>query len=542
VVRPGSPSRWALVAVTVLMVIAFSIGVVYFTGLSLQGLGFSSPPTSGYVGGVKSLAVADELGRARLVVEVRDVVLRTPVDVGVAVVRVDDPAYRVSLGKAGEGVYEGYVDEGRYRVLVDGVVVIDSLSVEGDVTLEISWVSGTTRILLLALYAVATLLALVSPFTRGRWLPLAGHISIGALFLLLATLLPHMMPAIMLAGIAYVATLNTALLISIPLTPVLKARVGLEKARVAEELVEHLLSSRVSGLIVGYGCLEGYKPKTVSLPSGVAPEGFDGEWSCCLLGCGGWGCTYRCERGGEIVVFKMPRGFESIMEGGGVPTVSEKLLKRVIEEANTIRALKHPNIISLYAASRNAPILAYEYADYGSLEWQIARGWKPSLKDTLLVAVQVGDALRYIHSRGLLHGDIKAGNIFIVKGVAKLGDFSSLARLLATTSSHSRFAYTPGWRAPEQVYADIRRRAEERGVEQRIDVYQLGNLILYMLTGETLDGEDALKKGRVEEVVGKVEHRELRELLAAMLNPDPLARISSEEAVRRLIEIYHSVS
>jgi len=71
VVRPGSPSRWTLAAVTVLMVVVLSVGVVYFTGLSLQGLGFSSPPVSGYVGGVKSLAVADELGRAKLVVEVR---------------------------------------------------------------------------------------------------------------------------------------------------------------------------------------------------------------------------------------------------------------------------------------------------------------------------------------------------------------------------------------------------------------------------------------------------------------------------------------
>jgi len=538
----------------------------------------------------------------RLVVEVRDVLLRTPVDVGVAVIRVDDTAYRVSLDKVGEGVYEGYLEEGRYRVLVDGVVVIDSLSVEGDVTLEVSWVSGTTRNLLLALYAVALLLVLVSPFTRGRWLPLAGHISIGILLLLLATLLPRMTPAIMLAGIAYVATLNAALLIpliSIPLTLILKTRVEtevglektgvkvekaeaagelgehktvaeglvrperveakvekatpllktrvetgvrLEKAEITGELVVRLLSRRVGGLVGGYGCLEGYRPRVVSLPIGVAPEGFDGLWSCCLLGCGGWGCAYRCERGGEVVVFKVPRGFEPIMEGGFIPTVSEKVLKRVVEEAGTIMALRHPNILRLYAASRKAPMLVYEYADYGSLEWQIARGWKPSLEDVLIVAVQVGDALRYIHSRGLLHGDIKAGNIFIAGGIAKLGDFSSLTRLLATTSSHSRLVYTPGWRAPEQVYADIRRKAEERGLEQRIDVYQLGNLILYMLTGETLDGEDAVKKGKVEEVVGKVELRELRELLAAMLNPDPLARISSEEAVKRLVEIYRSVS
>jgi len=341
-----------------------------------------------------------------------------------------------------------------------------------------------------------------------------------------------------LEGVTVPATV--AVTTTVP-TAATAVRVRLEKAKVTEELIELLLSSGVSGLIEGYGCPEGSRLRAVSLSRVVAPEGFGGEWSCCLLGCGGWGCAYRCERSGEVVVFKVPRGFESIMEGGLIPTVTEKLLKRVVEEANTIKALRHPNILRLYAASKNAPILVYEYADYGSVEWQIARGWRPSLRDALLVAVQVGDALRYIHSRGLLHGDIKAGNIFIAGGMAKLGDFSSLARLLATASSHSRFAYTPGWRAPEQVYADIMRRAKERGLEQRIDVYQLGNLILYMLTGETLDGEDAVEEGRVVAAVKSVEHEELREVLIEALQPKPWDRPSSEELVKKLLEVYKSI-
>jgi len=305
--------------------------------------------------------------------------------------------------------------------------------------------------------------------------------------------------------------------------------------------LEKLLSSGVDGLLTGYSCVEGYKPRTVNLPRGVAPDGFDGEWVCCLLGCGGWGCAYRCERSGEAAVFKIPRGFESVIEGSSVPTVDRKLLERVVEEANTIKALKHPNILRLYAASTNAPILIYEYADYGSLEWQLSKGWRPNLKDVLLVSIQIGDAVRYIHSRGLVHGDIKAGNIFFVKGVAKLGDFSSLTKLLATTSSHSRFAYTLGWRAPEQVYSDLRRRAKERGLEQRIDVYQLGNLILYMLAGETLDGEDAVEEGRVADAVKSVEHEELREVLIEALQPEPWSRPSIEEFVKKLLEVYASI-
>jgi len=84
----------------------------------------------------------------------------------------------------------------------------------------------------------------------------------------------------------------------------------------------------------------GSKPRAVSLSRVVAPEGFDGVWSCCLLGYGGWGCAYRCERGGEVVVFKVQRGFEPIMEGGFIPTVDRKLLERIAEKTNTTKALK----------------------------------------------------------------------------------------------------------------------------------------------------------------------------------------------------------
>ncbi|ADM27635.1 serine/threonine protein kinase [Ignisphaera aggregans DSM 17230] len=306
--------------------------------------------------------------------------------------------------------------------------------------------------------------------------------------------------------------------------------------------IEQLLANSVSGLLTGYSCVEGYKPRRVSLRRDIAPEGFEGEWECCLLGCGGWGCAYRCiGSNGESIVFKVPRGFESLIDYGSIPTVSRKLMERITEEANTIKALKHPNILRLYGVSSTAPLLIYEYADYGSLEWQIARGWKPSLREALLIAIQIGDAIRYIHSRGLVHGDIKAGNIFFVKGVAKLGDFSSLVKLLAKTSSHSRYTYTPGWCAPEQIYSDLMRKASERGLESRMDVYQLGNLLLYLLSGDTIDGEEAIKPGKIESYIKSIEQDALREILMEMLNPEPWNRISSEESVKRLLEVYSSL-
>jgi len=91
------------------------------------------------------------------------------------------------------------------------------------------------------------------------------------------------------------------------------------------------------------------------------------------------------------------------------------------------------------------------------------------------------------------------------------------------------------------VYSDLRKRAKERGLEQRIDVYQLGNLVLYMLTGETLDGEDAVEEGRVADAVKNVKHEELRELLMEALQSEPWNRPSVEEFVKKLLEVYASI-
>jgi serine/threonine protein kinase len=273
-------------------------------------------------------------------------------------------------------------------------------------------------------------------------------------------------------------------------------------------------------------------------PSGVLPAGFEGMGECCLLGQGGWGSAYLCRKGNVKVVFKTPRGFEPIIEGRGEPpTVHSKTLEKVRNEANTISKLEHPHIIRLLGYSEKTPLLIYEYADYGTLHWQLSKGWKPSQKDILLIGIQLGDALRYIHSRGLIHGDIKPGNVFIKDGVLKLGDFSSITKLLSTMS-YSRIPSTIGFRAPEQVYSDIMKKAKEEGLENRIDVYQLANALLYMLTGESIDGEEAIDRKHVEEKLSEIPNKELRETLAKALDPDPAKRPSSEEFTKALYRIY----
>jgi len=321
-------------------------------------------------------------------------------------------------------------------------------------------------------------------------------------------------------------------------------------------------TSKLERLVSGYGCSDfRFRP---FFAIDVLPSGFEGMWECCLLGRGGWGSAYLCRRGEVKAVFKVPKGFELLIEesGGDKPSgTSKELMKELTEEkklmeklekvkyeAEAISKLDHPNIIKLLGYSEKAPLLIYEYADHGTLHWQLSKGWKPSQKDILLIGVELSDALRYIHSRGLVHGDIKPGNVFIKDGVIKLGDFSSIVKTLSSKSP-SEITATEGFRAPEQVpeqvYIDLGERAKKEGYENRIDVYQLANLILYMLIGESIDGKYAIDEKRVKEKLNKVRDKELRKILAEALVLEPSKRPSSEElrkAFKTLYEIYEKIT
>jgi hypothetical protein len=82
------------------------------------------------------------------------------------------------------------------------------------------------------------------------------------------------------------------------------------------------------------------------------------------------------------------------------------------------------------------------------------------------------------------------------------------------------------------------KRAKKEGLENRIDVYQLANLIRYMWTEELLDEEEAIDGKYVEKILSKIPDEELREILAKALDPEPSKRPSAEELAKTLYTIY----
>ena len=174
----------------------------------------------------------------------------------------------------------------------------------------------------------------------------------------------------------------------------------------------------------------------------------------------------------------------------------------------------------------------------GTLQDQLSEGWEPEPREAVLAVLGLADALRYIHGRGLVHRDIKPSNILVSRGIVKLGDFSTLKKLLSKTTGRSAPS-TPGWRAPEQVYSDLKRKALSLGMENRIDVYQLGNLLLYLLTGDSVDGEDlvATRGKELEEILATIGNPNVRRIIYSSMRIEPWRRPSSEELEKMLAAV-----
>jgi len=325
------------------------------------------------------------------------------------------------------------------------------------------------------------------------------------------------------------------------------------RSQPSRDFIEGLLRSGVPGL-AGRVSRVGRRSGPFTLPEellaslkGVLRPGVGEESAvkCWLIGCGGWGCVYECVCGGRSFALKVHRLFRDVVEGGGwsgeLPTVPESVLRRVESEVRVLAGLSHPNLVGVLAYSTCFPAVAYEFVWGGTLRRYLGFV-KGDVRSALVACVQVGDALRYLHSRGLVHGDVKPGNVLVRRdGGLKVGDYSSVRRLIETASASGGTACTPGYCAPEQVFSDLLRKAVDAGMENRVDVYQLGNLMLEMLTGEALDGRDVVRRpAEVRALLKGVGCGGLASLIAEMMSPDPRDRPSAEEVVRRAAALLKS--
>ncbi|KAG8706811.1 hypothetical protein FRC08_000851 [Ceratobasidium sp. 394] len=156
-----------------------------------------------------------------------------------------------------------------------------------------------------------------------------------------------------------------------------------------------------------------------------------------------------------------------------------KHLKRTARELHTWSKCKHANIVELLglAEFRGQIAMVSLWVENGDLRTYISRC--PSV-DRFELCIQIADGLAYLHSIGIIHGDLKGPNVLISKaGTASLIDFGNAVlgeSTLQFTQTATNNGMTPRWTAPE-IFAGAKHDAAS-------DVYSLGMTILEAFTGK----------------------------------------------------------
>ncbi len=200
------------------------------------------------------------------------------------------------------------------------------------------------------------------------------------------------------------------------------------------------------------------------------------------LGTGGMGVVYEASQQfpARHVALKIVRG----------ASPSPVMMRRFAHEADALAMLQHPGIAQLYEAGfaetqgGRLPFLAMELA-IGDPITTHAREEGLNLAARLSLMISVCEAVEHAHRRGVIHRDLKPGNIVVVPGVGpKVLDFG-LARLVAPDATHTaatgqgELIGTVGYMSPEQLSGD------PRVIDTRVDVFALGVVMYELLAGRS---------------------------------------------------------
>jgi serine/threonine protein kinase/tetratricopeptide (TPR) repeat protein len=250
------------------------------------------------------------------------------------------------------------------------------------------------------------------------------------------------------------------------------------------------------------------------------------------LGAGGMGVVWLAEdtRLSRHVALKTVRSADADTTEGR---------QRLMREARAAAALNHPHIATVHDVLDvdGKVVIVFEYVEGESLAARLQRG-PLSVNETVEIAWQLADALAAAHAQGVIHRDLKPGNVVLgPDGRAKVLDFG-IARLVPAGADLSASAPgtiggglvgTPGYAAPEQYLS--------RNVDGRADLYALGVMIYEMIVGRRpFSGNDpiAIATSVLRDAAPKLQDASdawvpppLESLVARLLDRDPSKRPAS---------------
>jgi serine/threonine-protein kinase len=213
---------------------------------------------------------------------------------------------------------------------------------------------------------------------------------------------------------------------------------------------------------------------------------------------------------------------------------------RFLREAQVAGSLAHENIMSVYdfGEEQGRPFMVMEFLRGEDLRSAMRNARTGDLANRLRIALQVARALEYIHSRGIIHRDVKPENIHISEtGAVKLVDFGIAKTQELSLTSPGITMGTPYYMAPEQVTG--------RDVTYLADVYAFGILLYELLTGIRPVSGDTVEQLFAQILHGQVDLAPLRQagvpepvcsLIARCVAKNPAGRPQGFAAVRRELE------
>lgn len=214
---------------------------------------------------------------------------------------------------------------------------------------------------------------------------------------------------------------------------------------------------------------------------------------------------------------------------------------RFEREARAAAALAHPNIVQVfdYGEDEGRPYMVLEYLPGGTLAERLPQGVALHDDETRRVAADVAAGLGHAHENGVIHRDLKPGNVlFDAEGRAKVADFG-IARVLGTDTltDDGTVIGTAAYISPEQV--------EGGPATPATDVYAFGVLLYRLLSGRfPFESENALVLARMHRDVEPTPVETLRPdapadlaaLATAALAKDPAARPADGAALQNALE------